>query len=399
MPDAALARLRGAEWLARPGTRRIFDLLEGDVGRTKAVGGIVRDTLLGRNRADTDLDLATELLPEAVMERALAAGIAAHPTGLAHGTVTLVAEGQVAEVTTLREDVETDGRHALVRFGGGWAMDAGRRDFTLNALYADRDGTLFDPLGGLDDCLAGRVRFVGDPDRRIAEDQLRVLRFFRFSASHGGERFDPEGLAAASRAARSLTVVSAERIGAEMKRMLGLACIGVTLRTMAQAGIAMVPEDSLPLIHRHERRGARPGLAGRLALVFSCDVPARLKREWRLSNDEVGAGLAVLAAARLIAEFRLHEAAYRHPDALAEAVGVAATLSGWTGAGEDAVREQLRGISVPALPIDGADLIARGLAPGPVLGRALERLERLWIESGFTLGRQALLDRLDAPEG
>jgi poly(A) polymerase len=397
MAEAALDRLRRAEWLQRPGARRILSVLEGAQGRSRAVGGIVRDTLLGIVRGSADLDIATELPPEAVMERALANRMAAHPTGIAHGTVTLVADGQVAEVTTLREDVETDGRHAVVRFGTDWAADAARRDFTLNALYAGLDGELFDPLGGLADCLAGRVRFVGDPDRRIAEDELRVLRFFRFSASHGGERFDPEGLAAAQSAAQSLASVSAERIGAEMKRMLGLPRIATTLRVMAEAGIVMVPRESLDMIHRHERRAGRPGLAGRLALVLANDRPGRLKTDWRLSNDEIGTGLAVLAAARLLTDFRLHEAAYRHPGALSEAVPVAAVLAGWTGAGEAAVLDQLGGLAVPRLPVDGGDLVGLGIKPGPALGRELERLERLWIESGFSLDREELLGKLAPP--
>src|SRR5690606_662941 len=149
-------------------------------------------------------------LPEDVTARAAASGVDAYPTGIEHGTVTLRLGTLTAEVTTPREDVETDGRRAVVRFGTDWVRDAERRDFTLNALYAEMDGTLFDPLGGVDDCLAGRVRFIGAPERRIAEDRLRVYRFFRFSASHGGEKFDPVGLAACRAAAGSLGALSAE---------------------------------------------------------------------------------------------------------------------------------------------------------------------------------------------
>lgn len=163
--EAALARLAGASWLET--VRPVFDCLGGG-GLTRAVGGIVRDTLIGRVRGTTDIDMATVLLPDEVATRGAAAGFAVHHTGVAHGTVTLVHEGQPVEVTTLRRDVETFGRHASVAFGTDWAEDARRRDFTMNALYCGPRGDLFDPLGGLNDCLAGRVRFIGDPDARIA---------------------------------------------------------------------------------------------------------------------------------------------------------------------------------------------------------------------------------------
>ncbi|HEX4016097.1 MAG TPA: hypothetical protein VHX15_05110, partial [Frankiaceae bacterium] len=222
IPKMAQDRLTNAEWRMRPETRRIFSLLDGAAGRTRAVGGIVRDTLLDRQRDDAEIDFATELLPDEVMQRAGEAGIGVYPTGIEHGTVTLRLGEFAAEVTTLRQDVATDGRHAKVRFGTDWVRDAERRDFTLNALYVGSDGALFDPLHGLDDCLAGRVRFIGDADRRIAEDRLRVYRFFRFSASLGGERFDDEGLTAVGRAANDLGDLSAERVGGEMRRMLEL---------------------------------------------------------------------------------------------------------------------------------------------------------------------------------
>ncbi|MCS6760402.1 MAG: CCA tRNA nucleotidyltransferase, partial [Candidatus Devosia euplotis] len=191
----SIAALRSAEWLLRTQTQAIFAALDGARGRTRAVGGVVRDTLMEREHANPDIDLATELLPEVVLARAAAAGIAGYPTGIAHGTVTLKLGDALAEVTTLRRDIETNGRHAIVAFGTDWAADAGRRDFTLNALYCGADGTLFDPLDGVEDALAGKVRFIGDAGERIAEDGLRVYRFFRFSASHGQQQFDPAGVA------------------------------------------------------------------------------------------------------------------------------------------------------------------------------------------------------------
>ena len=200
----ARERLRQASWLSRAETQQLLALLDGAQRRTRVVGGAVRDTLLGLDQEMADLDLATELMPGDVAARAERAGVAVYPTGLAHGTVTLKTGTLVAEVTTLREDVETDGRHAVVRFGQDWREDAARRDFTMNALYAEIDGTLFDPLGGLGDCLERRVRFIGEAARRIAEDRLRVYRFFRFSASHAGEQFDQDGLAACTAAAGTL---------------------------------------------------------------------------------------------------------------------------------------------------------------------------------------------------
>lgn len=178
MATAPLIRLKSAPWLHEAETQRLFALLDGAAGKTRAVGGIVRDTLLDRVRESGEIDFATELLPEEVMQRAAAAGVPAYPTGIEHGTVTLKLGTLLAEVTTLREDVETFGRHATVRFGTDWTRDAERRDFTMNALYVGQDGALFDPLGGVADCLEERVRFIGDADQRIAEDRLRVYRFF-----------------------------------------------------------------------------------------------------------------------------------------------------------------------------------------------------------------------------
>lgn len=384
-------KLKGAGWLMRPETQRLMALLDGAQGRTRAVGGIVRDTLLGLPHDESDVDLATELLPQEVVERAERAGVAVYPTGIPHGTVTLKLDALAAEVTTLREDVETDGRHAVVRFGTNWTNDAARRDFTLNALYAGMDGTLFDPLGGLEDCLAGRVRFIGEPAQRIEEDRLRVYRFFRFSASHGNERLDPDGYAACKAAAGTLDRLAAERVGSEMRRMLGLPRIANTLLAMLRAEVLTLSERSVKLLHTHERRARRPNLTARLAILMA-EMPARaLQDMWRLSNDDINTASAVLTVARLLGEFRVNEAAYRHPAALADGVEVAAVLSDWGEAGKDALREQLERLDVPRFPLNGDDLLKAGLAPGPGLGAELERLEGAWIESGFTLDRDALL--------
>lgn len=389
--EEALGRLRRAEWLMRPETQRILALLDGQHRRARAVGGAVRDTLLGRDISEADVDIATELTPGEVMQRAELAGIRSVPTGIAHGTVTLVIDGVTAEVTTLREDVETDGRHALVRFGADWRLDAARRDFTLNALYADMDGTLFDPLDGLADCLSRRVRFIGNADRRIEEDRLRVFRFFRFSASHAGEVLDRDGLEACRRAAGTLDRLAVERVGRELSRMLALPRVARTLKAMVEARIVSLPQPALALLHTHERQVRKPTLAARLALLMTAIEGEQLQHMWRLSNEDLRTARNVLAVARLIADFRLHEAAYRHPGALGEGVGVAATLAGWTEAGRLAVTEQLHAIEVPRFPVHGGDLIAQGMRPGPAVGERLDQLERLWIASGFTLDRAALL--------
>lgn len=389
--DLATRRLINADWLARPQVQQLLGLLDGEAGRTRAVGGIVRDTILDRPRAEADVDLATELLPNEVMARAEGAGVSAYPTGIEHGTVTLRLDGQLAEVTTLREDVDTDGRHAVVSYGTDWAGDAARRDFTLNALYVGMDGTLFDPLGGLADCLAGRVRFIGDAARRIEEDRLRVYRFFRFSASHGNETFDAGGLAACSAAAGRLQTISAERVGAEMKRMLALRRVAVTLKAMAGAGILPIHPETIGRLHSYERRARLPNLAARLALIIADTGASPLKQAWRLSNDDIALAESILAVADLIRDFRLNEAAYRHPAVLADGIEVAAALAGWTDAGKSAIIEQLRGLDVPRFPIGGNDLIAHGLMPGKALGSELERLEQLWVASGFALTRDQLL--------
>lgn len=391
IPDAIARRLKSAEWLNRAETQQLFALLEGSRNRTRAVGGIVRDTLLDRWRDRPEVDFATELEPDEVMRRAGEQGIPVYPTGIEHGTVTLKLGDVTAEVTTLREDVETDGRHAVVRFGTNWQHDAERRDFTLNALYAGADGTLFDPLGGVDDCLAGRVRFIGDADQRIAEDRLRVYRFFRFSASHGQERFDPDGFEAVRRAARTLESLSAERVGAEMRRMLALAKVARTFASMTDIGILEFPAALVGWLSGYERRANKPDFAGRLALLVEALGSSGLKERWRLSNEDIALAERVLSAARLLVEFRVNEAAYRFPAALADAIGVAATLADWTEAGKSAVMQHLEGIEVPTFPISGSDLIAKGMKPGPALGAELERLEQKWIASNFRLERAQLL--------
>ncbi|WP_052731652.1 CCA tRNA nucleotidyltransferase [Devosia geojensis] len=391
----AEARLREAHWVHLPELRAILALLEGEEGRTRIVGGLVRDTILDLPHAVSDIDIATELLPNDVTERAREAGIAVYPTGIDHGTVTLRHGTVVAEVTTLRQDVETDGRHAIVRFGTDWVADASRRDFTLNALYADMDGALFDPLGGLGDCIDARVRFIGDPAQRIAEDGLRVYRFFRFSASHGRETFDPDGLEACAAVVGKLGHLSAERIGHEIKRMLGLPHVASTLRKMVQIGILDLPETVVAALRSYEWQVGEPVLSARLALILEDADAGELQARWRLSNEDIGSATNLRAAADLVARMRLHEAVYRYPGLAKDALDVAAVRAGWGEAGKMAVREKLIAVEERDFPLTGDDLVGHGLPPGPALGRELKRLERLWIESEFALDRDELLSKVE----
>lgn len=392
-PATAEARVREAEWLRSPGMRKVLTCLDGEAGRTRVVGGIVRDTILDVPRARSDIDLATELTPDEVVARARKAGISTYPTGIEHGTVTLRTGALTAEVTTLREDVETDGRHAVVRFGTDWSADAARRDFTLNALYAGMDGTLFDPIGGLTDCINARVRFIGDAGRRIAEDGLRVYRFFRFTASHGREAFDPEGLDACVAAVGRLDHLSAERVGSEMRRMLALPRVAVVLRKMTEIGLLRLPEGVIAALRSYERQVASPTLSARMALILEAIEPDDLQSRWRLSNSEITTAVTLRAAAALIQDLKLHEAVYRYLTIINEALDVAAVRAGWGEAGKAAVREKLVGVNLRAFPISGTDLVDLGMRPGRELGRELGRLEKLWIESEFALDRSALLSQ------
>jgi poly(A) polymerase len=290
---AALTRLRSAPWLATSGIRRVFTALATQGATSRVVGGAVRNTLLGH--AIDDVDIATTATPEVVMAAALAVGIAAHPTGLQHGTVTLVADGLTFEVTTLRRDVETDGRHATVAFTDNWAEDAGRRDFTINALYCDPDGTLFDPLDGAADLLPTRVRFIGDARARIREDYLRILRFFRFSARYAADGADAEGLAACGAERGGFARISAERIRVELLKLLVCDRAADMCRIMqahgflsGQLGLAPAPGrlERMIAIEAALQRKPDPILRlAALAVAAGTDVGA-LARRLKLSGEE-----------------------------------------------------------------------------------------------------------------
>ncbi len=380
--------LATADWLSRPETQAILAALDGARRRTRAVGGVVRDTIMGRSHGN-DIDMATELLPEEVMARAEAAGIACYPTGIAHGTVTLKLGETLAEVTTLRSDVETDGRHAVVAFGTDWVEDARRRDFTLNALYCAADGTLYDPLDGADDARAGIVRFIGDPAERIAEDGLRVYRFFRLSASHGEQRLDPDGLTACAATVGKLGHLSRERVGGEVMRMLALPKVAMTLAVMSEIGLLPLEDAALKALVAYEGFGGQSATT-RLALIGADRLHA-LQAEWRLANDIVSAAQHISQAGTLLADDRVAEAAYRHGEAAVEGLAAAASIGQWGLARLSEAARALGALVVPPFPVSGHDLAGLGLMPGPAMGQELARLERAWIESGFALGKGELL--------
>lgn len=372
LPDAA--------WRHHPGIARVAAALGADKGRARYVGGAVRDTLLGIDVAD--VDLATIDSPGEVVRRLEAAGIKAVPTGIAHGTVTAVADGQPVEVTTLRRDVATDGRHAVVAYTDDWREDAMRRDFTINALYADPlTGEVFDWFGGLADLGQHRVRFIGDPYQRIAEDHLRILRFFRFHARFG-DTVDAAGLAACAARANDLMALSRERITAELLKLLVARSAVAVMQLMEAHAILrpVLPEIDAggtarlaQLAQAEATAGIAPDPIRRLAALLPCDPVVGEAIAGRLK-------LSTLQRRRLLAALQdrdapPHEDAYR--------AGVEAAIDRQLLAGHPAVAAELARWTPPALPLTGGALVARGLAKGPDVARTLRAVETRWIAEGF----------------
>ncbi|WP_029935161.1 CCA tRNA nucleotidyltransferase [Sphingomonas sp. UNC305MFCol5.2] len=364
-----------AEWRHRLGLDRLVEVL----GDARFVGGSVRDTLLGI--PVSDVDLATPLAPQRVVELLRAAGIKAIPTGIEHGTITAVLESGQVEVTTLRRDVSTDGRRATVAFTDDWREDAARRDFTMNALYADpRTGEMFDYFGGLADLEARHVRFIGDPFKRIAEDHLRILRFFRFLARFG-DQADPAGLDACTVRAKDLMALSRERIRDELLKLLVTKDAVRVVRLMIERGIfePVLPEiTSADLLAHVAKRETATGIAPdpirRLAAVLPRDGA---------SADQIGARLKLSNAERK----RLVAATGEPLDApkpLAYRLGREIALDRLLLSDRDLAEiEEIRSWEAPRLPLSGGALVARGLAKGPDVARALRAVEDRWIAEGF----------------
>jgi len=377
-------------WTVTPAGIALLSALDAPAGVTRLVGGAVRDAL--RGVASADIDLATQLPPAEVMARVTAAGLKAVPTGLAHGTVTAVGEGLIAEVTTLRRDVTTDGRHAEVAFTDDWQDDASRRDFTINAMYAALPGgEISDFFGGEADLAAQRVRFIGDPLQRIAEDHLRILRFFRFSARFA-HAIDSEGLAACRLRANDLMALSRERIAIELRGLLGVADPVPVLAMMFDAGIwaPVLPElraDRLAAlataIAAEAAAGVAPAWQRRLAALLPADAVAAVTARLRLSNaDRERIAAAVLPDVEPRDAILWRESAAAVADRLFIAGDVAGAMAAlaWER---------------PRLPASGRDIIARGVAPGREVAVRLGAFERAWVAAGFPENPEAVAALLD----
>ena len=390
----------------------VFAALAQEGEETRIVGGALRNALLGRTVHE--IDLATTLLPEVVMARANAAGLRVVPTGVAHGTVTVLAGERTFEVTTLREDIATDGRHAKVGFGRDFETDALRRDFTMNALSTTRDGRLFDYTGGLADIAARKVRFIGEPARRIEEDYLRILRFFRFSADFGDGPLDCAGRSAALRQREGLASLSRERIHAELLKLLCArrgadVCAEICADGLLHPLLALAPNPA-----RLRRVVAIiPPQDPLLRLAALCvELPedaARLRERLRLSNAEgerlEGAALALTGLHGLSEPPKpdgLRGLLFRHGRQAAGDAIILAQADARPGHDDEweRARKFLQDTEEPRLPFSGADFIARGITEGRAIGEALKELQKRWIEAGFPTDPASLARLLDeTPRG
>ena len=382
----SIRTIKPRPWMRDVATRRVMRALTAPEGKPRFVGGAVRDTLLGR--PPREIDIATPLKPEAVLARLTAAGIRAIPTGITHGTVTAATAKQIFEITTLRRDIETDGRHARVAFDADWAADAQRRDFTMNALSLDTRGRLYDYVGGFADLKAGRVRFVGDPATRIREDVLRLLRYYRFFAHYGKGAGNRGARAACRAAARLLPTLSAERVAAETLKLLAAPDPLPALRMMQADGVlkVLLPEaGGLARLRRLVAFESEIDPLRRLAALIARDAAAVAER-FKLSGMQRDRLLAMLAkpvtaldgdrTARRRAIYRWGPALY------ADRVLLAAAAQNRPRA----VRELLRlakSWKPPRFPLRGRDLLAAGIAPGPQVGTLLAALEAWWIKGDF----------------
>ncbi len=397
--------------MTAPDTRAVLAALTARGAAVRFVGGCVRDAVLGR--AVKDVDLATPDPPETVIRLLQAAGIRAVPTGIKHGTVTAVVGRAHFEVTTLRRDVETDGRHATVAFTDDWTADAARRDFTINALSCAPDGALFDPFGGLDDAREGRVRFVGEAVERIEEDVLRLLRFFRIYAHYGRPPPDADALAACREMAPALPKLSGERVRAELLKLLIAPDPSDVLALMQEAGALahVLPEatevDALPGLCAVERSDA--DALRRLALLLRRGrggAPAVAER-LRMSNAErrrlaamveppvaVAAGLDVAAQRRAL--YRLGTGLFGDLVYLAwaEALAAGASERDALARAHGAMLETAREWENPKLPVRGADVVALGVERGPAVARLLSAVEGWWEAGDYRAGRKATLKKL-----
>jgi len=402
LPDTA--------WLTTGSLAQLLAVLDHAGEEARVVGGAVRDAMFGQ--PPREVDIATTAVPGTVIERVRAAGFKAVPTGIDHGTVTVIVDGTPFEVTTLRADIETFGRRAKVAFGRDWKVDAERRDFTMNALSVDRAGEVFDYVGGLPDIDARRVRFIGDPAKRIAEDYLRILRFFRFHATYGRGAPDPAGLAACLAARAGLAQLSRERIRMETLKLLRAAHAAPTLAVMTETGLLEQVLAGVPLLASFEnicKVERAVGLEadpvrrlGALAVSVAEDAE-RLWQRLRLTNSEHARLLSIADhwswASPARGEGPSRELIYRiGPDRYVDCVLVA-----WARSSAGAADEDWRNLatlparwSAPKFPLKAKDFIKRGIEKGPRLGAALAQSEQAWIAAGFPADQRALAALADA---
>jgi poly(A) polymerase len=386
-------KLDARKWRERRGIAPVLEALGADEGLSRFVGGAVRDDLLGL--PFTDIDVATRLRPDEVVRRLEQSRIKAIPTGIEHGTITAVSDGQPVEVTTLRRDVSTDGRRATVAFTDDWMEDAARRDFTINALSADPvTGEIFDYFSGLEDLQERRVRFIGDPLQRIAEDHLRILRFFRFHARFGSGEPDPEALDACTRRANDLMALSRERIADELLKILSLPDPAPTIGIMLQCGILkpVLPEieperlcELEAVIAAENKAAIPPEAVRRLAALLPREprVAEQVAIRLKLSN-KMRKRLATVATP-------LGEGS---PEGLAYRLGRDCAADQLLLASRPDDARQIAEWTPPRLPIGGGALIGRGLPAGPVVARTLQQIEQQWVEAGFPSGEpfEAIVD-------
>jgi poly(A) polymerase len=404
-------RIAPQDWMTAPATRRVMTAFADAGVEARFVGGCVRDALLGRTV--TDIDIATPAPPDRATAILEAAGIAVHPTGVKHGTVTAVADHRPFEITTLRRDVENFGRHARVEFTDDWQADAARRDFTMNAISCGGDGALFDYFGGIADARAGRVRFVGSPEDRIREDVLRLLRLFRFQAHYGKTPLDNAALAAAEKMAPMLVTLSGERIRNETLRLLVAPDPLPVLTSMRERGVlqhflpeATQPqrlaglvklENSIPLV---ETMNVAADAIRRLAALLTADaaIARAVAERLRLSNEERDRLVALAAFPpidRHSSNVERHRRIYRD----GAAIYFDRVLLSWAASVDDAkgwapLLADAHGWRNPQLPVRGADAIALGVPAGPRVGKLIEAVETWWIDGDFRVGRDACLAKL-----
>lgn len=388
--------LAGQPWLEAAETQAVFKAITGAGFSARIVGGAVRNALFGR--PVKDVDFATTAHPDDVIRLAPAAGLAAVPTGVAHGTVTVVAGHTPFEVTTLREDVETFGRHARVAFTEDWAADARRRDFTINALYCDADGEVSDPLGGYPDLVARRIRFIGDAVERIREDYLRILRFFRFHAEYAHGALDAPGAEACTRERYGIQQLSGERLRAELIRLLAAPGAVSSVQAMDSHGIlAVVLGEKVStgtfvrLAEIEDALGRKPDAILRLAALSLPDLdPGRLKGRLRLSTSE----------AEVLHRLKKNSGSVSQASSDGQSKGLLYRLGRqtftelvlfeWARAGHGPGEARWRAMlelaeqwPIPSMPLRGADLVARGVPAGRRIGEVLSQFERWWISEGF----------------